>query len=86
MNMQERIAASRARMVELAKVTQLEHFKNWVLVRHQDGSEFLFNYAFKYADPEDTGFFWVFTEHVGNHLFVVEDVEMHRVFKVHATS
>ncbi len=80
MTMQERMKASRERMSARAAATNLRDFRFWVLVRHQDGSEFLLNYAFKEMDPQDAGFFWVFTEHNGNHLFVIEDIETHRVF------
>jgi hypothetical protein len=50
-------------------------FRSAVSVRHEDGSTFLFRYAFAVRAGYEEEFLVVFTEHVGTHVFHVSDLE-----------
>ena len=55
------------------KGLKLENFKNTIEVKHQDGSVCRFNHA-TYRDFEDN-WFCVFTEHNGNYINNLLDME-----------
>jgi len=73
MNTTQRWNASRERMNAVNLRATDKRF-GIVHVIHQDGSSLVFHNAFAERDPEDKEFVWVYSEHVGYHLFHIEDL------------
>lgn len=67
---------SRARMVKWAITNKItaDHpgFMHCVHVCHEDGSTMMLCFSFSVIDPENPRMVWVFTEHLGYHVFNTE--------------
>ena len=46
----------------------------WVLVIHEEGTTYTFRNAFMQFDPEDNNYLWVLTEHQGDHVFAINEL------------
>ena len=72
--MSKTMQASSNRLAKYKVLATAGQLQNWVVVQHEEGTQYVFRNAFMVADQTDLNYVWVLTEHHGSHIFAVDEL------------